>query len=272
MAWQGTSQQRNTTQILISLFFVVSFGSYGVLLWVLPLVCWCIGLLCESIGVVGASVSQGFCRMGPLALLQKLNETCWIKKTIKQKIIKNNGRYFLRRGGWWNLPHCLWQGDLHTASVPKKRKAETAANLLIESDLMKKELKRQNNAQLRKRVEAQRDDLLLPDGQVHDKEVMKAVKQHQASDASLLKKGQRYERLAIHGIGTLTCDLIQPISGRTYSVDACRVRLSAWPLSKEALCSRCERCDNRSSPGRDFSRAGIGTFAEGNAHGCCSWG
>ena len=24
--------------------------------------------------------------------------------------------------------------------------------------------------------------------------------------------------------------------------------------------------------GRDFSRAGIGTFAEGNAHGCCSWG
>ena len=31
--------------------------------------------------------------MGPLALLQKPNETL-DKKTIKQKIIKNNGRYF----------------------------------------------------------------------------------------------------------------------------------------------------------------------------------
>ena len=67
---------------------------------------------------------------------------------------------------------------MHTASMPRKRKAETAANLLTESDLMNKELKRQKNTHFRKRVEAQRDDLLLPDEQVRDKDVVKAPGRH----------------------------------------------------------------------------------------------
>ena len=36
-------------------------------------------------------------------MLQRVNQTCWIKNAIKQKIVKNNRRYFLRRGDKLNL-------------------------------------------------------------------------------------------------------------------------------------------------------------------------
>ena len=103
---------------------------------------------------------------------------------------------------------------------------------------------------------------------------MKAVKQHQTYDASLLKKANAKGDLQTMALTPRPPTWFnQFLVGRTVWLQAeSDSQLDFFRKKLFAIGVKDLTTDLRQPPGRDFSRAGIGTFAEGNAHGCCSWG